>query len=293
MRIIFSILFLCGAVDSLALAEIIKLKTGQVIDGVVVEKTDAVIKIRVDDAVTEIAVPDVKYIRGEGLDVGSSEHYQLLNDALNEPDTNLEGWRTVDKIKFTIEDSPAVAGFKKGREFLGQGLWDESIVALTQAIDGGVSLADAYYYRANAFYNKKDLDKAISDYTSSLDQKPDNALAYGNRGECYRKLGQLMNALDDLNKAHEFDPQNDLVLANRASTHYGLQHIDLAIADMSAAIELKPQDPVYYSNRDQFYAMLKKYDEALTDMDKAISLGWNDPHGMREQILQVKQSSTN
>jgi tetratricopeptide (TPR) repeat protein len=282
--ILFLLIFFVG-LGSHVFAEIIKLNTGQVIDGVIIEKKDAKIKVEKDGQVAEFAPADIKYIRGEGVNRGSAEYYGLLMDAMNEPDTNLDGWSTVGTAKISLEDSPAVKAFEEAKMLFQQGLWDESIAALTVAIDGGFNLAEAYFYRANAYYNKKDLDNAVIDFSNSIKQQSDNPLAYGNRGECYRKLGQLQKALDDLNVAIQIAPKDDLVFANRASTNYALGNVEQAIADMGSAIELNPANLYYYVNRGQFYVVAQKYDEALTDIKKAKSMGWDDPDDLEGQIL--------
>jgi tetratricopeptide (TPR) repeat protein len=293
MKILLLMLSFCLAGESVVLAEIIKLQTGQVIDGVIVEKTDAAIKVENGGQVAEFPASDIKYIRGEGIDRGSTEYFSLLQEAMNEPDTNLDGWKTVGTVKVSLQDSPAVKAFEKAKELFKQGSWDDSIAAFTEAIDGGFNLAEAYFYRANAYYNKKDLENAVADFSSSIVQQPKNPLAFGNRGECYRKLGQLPKALEDLNEAIRLDPKDDLAFANRASTHYGQGNVDQAIADMDSAIELNPANMNYYVNRGQYYAMAKKYDEALIDIEKARSMGWDDPDGLRDQLLKIKSSSAN
>lgn len=287
MKIIYFI-FVFLVCSKLSVAEVIKLQSGRVIDGVIIKRTASSIEVDVGGGQKEdFPLESIKYIKGEHLDRGSPEYYGILMDAMNEKDTSLEGWKVTDSVKIQL-DNPGQKHFEQAMIFGQQGAWQRAIEELTISINEQYRTEESFYHRGNAYYNLANFSKAIDDYTKLINLLPDNSLAYSNRGECYRKLGELNSALSDLEKSIQLDPRNDLSFANRALTHYGLGHTELAIRDFGLAIELNSRNPMYYVNRGQFYTLLHKYDEALSDIESAKLLGWQDTTGLATQILNEK-----
>ena len=59
---------------------------------------------------------------------------------------------------------------------------------------------DAYHYRANLYWNKKDYSHAIADYTRALEIDPSFASGYWMRGRVYDEMGDYAKAVADFTK---------------------------------------------------------------------------------------------
>jgi tetratricopeptide (TPR) repeat protein len=68
--------------------------------------------------------------------------------------------------------------------------------------------AEAYYYRANAYFNLRKTKEAIADYTKAIELKPDYADAYFNRALCKQFLNDKTGACSDWKKAAAYGKPN-------------------------------------------------------------------------------------
>lgn len=102
-------------------------------------------------------------------------------------------------------------------------------------------LGAAYYYRGNAYADKKDHDRSIADYSEAIRLDPQNDAAYLNRGMEYTDKRGHDRAIADFSEAIRLNPQYDKAYFNRGNSHADKLDLDLAIADYSEAIRLNPQ----------------------------------------------------
>ena len=105
-------------------------------------------------------------------------------------------------------------------------------------------LAETYYYRGIAFYNRGDGSRAIAQYDRSLELAPDNAKAFVNRGVVYRELGQLDRARADLDAGLRLNPQDALGYSNRAWVSWQEGDLEGAQADFERALH-HSDDPAF------------------------------------------------
>ena len=77
-----------------------------------------------------------------------------------------------------------------------------------------IDLAEAYYYRAEAWYGKGNLDNAISDYTKAIQKKPDYDKAIFHRADRFYEKKDYASATIDYEKAIELNPKNPEIYNN-------------------------------------------------------------------------------
>jgi tetratricopeptide (TPR) repeat protein len=83
-----------------------------------------------------------------------------------------------------------------------------AISDFTQLIELQSGNVEAYYYRANAYFNLRKTKEALADYTEAIKLKPDYADAYYNRALCKQFLNDKDGACKDWKKADSFGKQN-------------------------------------------------------------------------------------
>ena len=97
-----------------------------------------------------------------------------------------------------------------------------------------------YFYRANSYYLKGNLNYAISDYDQAIDSSPNFYKAYLNRGFALRDAGEHNRALADFNKAITLNSSDAPAYAGRGYSYGDKGEIDQAISDFNKAISLNP-----------------------------------------------------
>ncbi len=185
---------------------------------------------------------------------------------------------------------------------------DDTVKACDAVIDETQkSLANAYYFRASAKFDKKDFDGAIGDYGLAIKLYPNDPDYLNSRGAAFEAKNDLDHALADYNAVIKADPKavygyNSRGAAYqrkgdfaRAAADYGevtrLQpdNIDawsarcwvraitpgqtqLALGDCNAALKLKPYAGDVLDTRGFVYLKLGQTDSAITDYDAALKL---------------------
>ena len=114
------------------------------------------------------------------------------------------------------------------------------------------NLGNAYYNRANAFYNLGRHVRAIQDYGKALGFSPDNADAYYNRGNAYAGLGNHDQAITDYSQAIQLNPDHHYAYYNRGNSYLRLGDIQRATKDYEKAYFLDPDDLVYRDTMKEF-----------------------------------------
>ena len=107
------------------------------------------------------------------------------------------------------------------------------------------NLGNAYYNRANAFYNLGYHVRAIQDYAEALRFGPDNADAHYNRGNAYAGLGDHDQAIADYSQAIWLDPNHHYAYYNRGNSYLSQGDFQRATADFKKAYSMEPDDLIY------------------------------------------------
>jgi tetratricopeptide (TPR) repeat protein len=161
----------------------------------------------------------------------------------------------------------AVSAYKQGSN-------DLAIADFSQLIR--LNVREAYYGRAQVYYQKRDYDRAIADLDEVLQHNP-TASALKLRGNAYAKKADYENAGADYSRAIQLTPQDSDLYVGRADCLFYRGDAAHAFADYSQAIQLKTTNALAYAHRGELYAAVKDdYRRGIADCIKSIRL---DPHG--------------
>ena len=131
-------------------------------------------------------------------------------------DTNSVGWRQglrpvgllVLAVVIWFAPTEVFAGSKQDyRDCVESADPDRSIEACSRLIDRGdrgsaKKRAEIYCQRAEAYLEKRELDRAIADLCTAIELNPRYALAYTYRGNAYDDKGMTNLAIQDLSLIH-------------------------------------------------------------------------------------------
>lgn len=228
----------------LTFSEIIKLKSGKVVEGRIVEKTDSYIKVDF------VGVPLVYF-------------FDEIDSIDGESQGNLAG---IPKEAIDFNEQGIIYG-KEGNS-------DKAIYYLNKAIEICPGFASAYHNRGHAYFQKGDFDQAIADYNRVIDINPDEPHIYFSRGLTYEAKNELAKAISDYSKAIEANPNDDAAYNNRGlALGKMMENADMALSDFNKAIEINPRCGAAYINRAAIYFYKKQYDEAWEDVRRGNALG--------------------
>lgn len=116
---------------------------------------------------------------------------------------------------------------------------DTRIEACTQLIHGNLvshGILTAFYtIRANAYFEKGDLDHALEDYNKALELKPDFPEALVNRGKVLLKKGDCAVAIQDFDHAIALRPADQQAWQDRGVCKTRLGDASGAASDLAQA----------------------------------------------------------
>ena len=129
----------------------------------------------------------------------------------------------------------------------------QQVAGCTAVINAGTAttavLADALYYRGNAYKGQKQYTRAIADYSQAIRLKPDDAGAFYNRGRAYRSQKQYAKAIADFDQVIRLGPDYAWTFDDRGITYFLWGKYSRAIADFDEAIRLDSNKPQFYYDR--------------------------------------------
>jgi len=147
-----------------------------------------------------------------------------------------------------------------------------TVTDMSEAIRLIPNYEQAYYDRADAYFDQQQYPEAIQDYTDAIRLNPNLGNLYHQRGFAYERSGNLDEAIADFGSAIALKPQSDLEYYTRGCA-YGVVHdYGKAIADYAAAIGINPKVSAYYTQRGQAYQQLGDIDQANADLKQAAML---------------------
>jgi tetratricopeptide (TPR) repeat protein len=146
---------------------------------------------------------------------------------------------------------------KEARAALGRGEDDRAIQVLDEVLRVAPDDADALFYRAYAYDDKRDYVRAIQDLDRALRLRPDDTAVLDNRGLAYLNLGDFDRAIRDFDESVELDPSNPLAFSNRGRAYLDKEDYRQAVRDFDEAIRLRPDFTDAIRGREK--AMRRKY----------------------------------
>jgi len=164
--------------------------------------------------------------------------------------------------------------FWRADAYLAKGELNRAISDLGIVIHFQPGNGSAYNNRGNAYTDTEDPDRAIADYTKAIELASGDCLpcAYSNRGHLYEDKGAYDMAVADLNEAIRLKPDFADAYDARGHAYVHKKEYDKAIADHNSAINLDPKIPCFFNNLGHAHAENKEYDKAIADYDHAIKL---------------------
>jgi tetratricopeptide (TPR) repeat protein len=166
------------------------------------------------------------------------------------------------------------------------------IEALPRSDLPGPGYVNIYTNRGLAWQAKGDWDHALADYNQAIRFDSKDAEAFYYRAQVYASKHELDNAISDLDVAIGLDPKR--LEPNRANAYYlrGAAHydrymygsewiepadLDRAIADFTEVIRLNPQFIPAYRARGMAWNVNGDRDRAIADLTKAVELNPLNP----------------
>lgn len=113
------------------------------------------------------------------------------------------------------------------------------------AIKYGPSNWRTHHNFAIALAMRGEYQRGIKEFTESIGLKQDYPNAYFNRAELYFETEKFARAMVDYSKAIELEPSDAQYYNSRAHCAFEMQQFDDAIADYENAAQLSPDDVVY------------------------------------------------
>ena len=155
---------------------------------------------------------------------------------------------------------------------------DRAVDVWTELLELYPDDAELCYFRAEAYFNKRDWDLAIDDYTKALEldeEKIYEEETYSNRGTAYFNKQDWNKAIADYTRAVSLNPDNISAYFDRGAAYFNKQDWDQAIADYTDVIERNLGNKESYRRRGMAYIKLSDHRLASEDFTEAIRL---DPY---------------
>lgn len=181
-------------VRSSAFAEMIKLKSGQEVEGQIIERTDKEIKIDFMGVPLTYFLEDIETIDEEPIQLSAQKETQEAS---------------------RVTPASAEEYFYQGVANAKKGSLDRAISDFSKAIELNPDLTEAYYNRGLAFLKKNNFDFAIDDFNKAVEINPKYSEAYNNRSVAYFMKKEFELALEDLQKAEELGYKVNLELIKK------------------------------------------------------------------------------
>lgn len=150
---------------------------------------------------------------------------------------------------------------------------DKAYTDLCNVLDKKTDHAEALYYRAFIYTNRREYAAARSDYKRLLALDPTHENGLLGLALLDQRDGRLQAAEQQLSQLIDRYPDNATYWQARANVLIEQKLYDLALLDLETAITLQPTDAYLYVARAELYLKMKRRAAAKQDLDNAAALG--------------------
>lgn len=150
---------------------------------------------------------------------------------------------------------------------------DKAYTDLCNVLDKKTDHAEALYYRAFIYTNRREYAAARSDYKRLLTLDPTHENGLLGLALLDQREGRLQAAEQQLSQLIDRYPDNATYWQARANVLIEQKLYDLALLDLETAITLQPADAYLYVARAELYLKMKRKAAAKQDLDNAAALG--------------------
>jgi len=172
------------------------------------------------------------------------------------------------------------------------GLYKESIIDFSKAIEID-SMNYIYFYNRGLAYRKLELlDSAILDYIKSIELNPEYASAYLNKGYALMSKNEYSKAIEEFKIALSKPialKEKGYVTNNIAFAHYKLEDYELAKTFIKQSLEIYPINAFAYKNLALIDIALKNVESACKNIQKSINLGFVNQFG--NEIIELQKEN--
>lgn len=234
-------------------ASIIKLRTGDKVEGIIIEKDDKNVVVDYKGAVLNYYTFEIESIDAK----------PIVSPEKKNPETS--GPALVSIV--SVEDY-----FRRGEVFYTKNNFEEAIINFTSALNIKKDNAEAFLKRGLAYFGEKRFDEALSDFNKAIEINPKYEEAYYIRGLYYANKNDTEHALVDYSKAIDINPEYIQAYLNRAFLSVNKGNLEEAISDADKVIKTNPNIAAVYYIRGLAFAKRGNFDEAIKSYGKAINI---------------------
>jgi tetratricopeptide (TPR) repeat protein len=313
--IFFGVCILCNIV----FADTIKLKSGEVYEGKIVDRNDKYITLSTGGAPVYLAQDQIEKITS---DVPSGETVKenpqpeaaveqkpieptpaietklplVFNESELTPQQQKhyqENYVTQRVFKVDLTDDKGVQErdltadelVANAEVMMGSGRIKEAVGTLEKAVASDPGHKAAQHMLADIYNENGEPQKSIDIYSRLIQQDPEDYNLYNSRGYAYGRSGSAEKALEDYNKALSIKPDFVNSLGNRAAVYLRGGNIELAKKDYEELVKNDQEQGNF--GLGNVAASNKEWNVALGYYDKVIQLSPHFPpvYMMRGQIL--------
>lgn len=248
MKLMICLIF-CFFCNRELFADTIKLKSGQIIVGEIIEKNEQSLIVDFQEVRITYFVNEIENVNGKPI-----------NSAAD--------------IKISLQDK---------KELLVPS--QETVPPTAKKPGDGVDVE--YANQSVAMADKKDLNQAIAYITKAIEVNPDVVSFYTLRADYYFQINNIPLAIADMDKAVELNPRLADNYVKRGNFYNLNGGYDLAVTDFSKAIEINPNSTEAYVERAHSYFEKRDFEKCWADVHKAEELGKIFDQGKLSQLREL------
>ncbi len=162
--------------------------------------------------------------------------------------------------------------------------YDEAVRLLSEAIRLDPGMKEAYYDRADIYWEEAEYDLAIADYRTLVGLDPAEAAAlhynlgllYLQRAEEQERPADYDLAIEEFNRAIEADPDYADAYFERGNAYLDKEDYDQALADYNRVLQIDTGYADAYYNRGWVFGLQEEWESAIAEYSKYLALEPDD-----------------